>query len=1027
MMTRFLIVVLLFLDFNVLAQQTAIFLDPERHYQAGLDLLEKQKFGAAQKEFTQVLSSRENISEITRGNATFYSAKCASELFNKDAEFLLLSFLNHYPANTNYQSGVFELGNYYFRLKRYKNAIDWFGRVDQSDLEAAKKDEINFKLGYSYYKTNDPDKASKAFYTMKDGNTKYATAAQYYYAHMAYVNENYETALNSFLKLKDSEAFAPVAPYYITQIYYKQGKYDEVLKYAPGVLDTASTRNGQEISRMVGESYYRMEKYKEAIPYLIDYEKNSPASGKNDLYAIAFSYYRTGDYPKAIEYFQKVVQGNDSITQNAYYHLADCYLKTSDKKSARTAFQSAAKSDFNSAIQEESQFNYAKLSYELSFQSVAIESFRNFQKNFPNSTYAGQANEMLIDVYASTHNYKDAIVALEGMKNKSENLKSAYQKVLYYRGVELYLDGKLDEAIKLFSSSLYYPLDQKLAAMANYWSGEAFYKLKNYEEAIRTYSEFLVTPAAIRTKYYNVANYNIGYALFKKEEYGNSQMSFRKFIQERPIADAIRYNDALLRIGDCFFMLKDQASALDFYNQAISANGKAGDYAIYQKAIILGVQGRMNDKVSALEKLLEKYPKSVYYDDALFEAGQASLIGGNNDDALKYYRKIITDYPSGTFSRKAELGEALVFYNTRQDERAMTAYKNIVKKYPNTNESREALVQIKNISVSQNKVDDYLAFVKNIPEADVSDAAEDSLTYESAELRYTQGNCSLAQADFENYLRKFPNGIFRLSAIYLKSDCLLKDKKYQEALPGFEFVINQPVNNFTEKSLLNAGLINYNMKEFSTALSYFEKLEEITKSKDNIVASLAGQLNCNAKLTDCAKTLSVTKKIIESNVADKDLINEAHLIAGRCHVTNNNLSEAKSELSLVAKRPNSEMTAESKYLLAYIEFKNENYKESQKLIQEIQKQVPSYDYWIAKGFILLGDNYLAQKDTFQAKETYKSIVENYEPESSDRDDLKEIAREKLSVIVIAEENKNAEKLKMRKELTAPKDSTEIEN
>ena len=83
---------MLFLDFNVLAQQTAIFLDPERHYQAGLDLLEKQKFGAAQKEFTQVLSSRENISEITRGNATFYSAKCASELFNKDAEFLLLSF-----------------------------------------------------------------------------------------------------------------------------------------------------------------------------------------------------------------------------------------------------------------------------------------------------------------------------------------------------------------------------------------------------------------------------------------------------------------------------------------------------------------------------------------------------------------------------------------------------------------------------------------------------------------------------------------------------------------------------------------------------------------------------------------------------------------------------------------------------------------------------------------------------------------------------------------------------------------------
>ena len=92
------------------------------------------------------------------------------------------------------------------------------------------------------------------------------------------------------------------------------------------------------------------------------------------------------------------------------------------------------------------------------------------------------------------------------------------------------------------------------------------------------------------------------------------------------------------------------------------------------------------------------------------------------------------------------------------------------------------------------------------------------------------------------------------------------------------------------------------------------------------------------------------------------------------------------------------MTAESKYYLAMIEFRLSNYKESQKLIFEIQNQVPSYDYWIAKGFILLGDNYLAQRDTFQAKETYKSIVDNYQKESSDPDDLKAIAQEKLGAL-----------------------------
>ncbi len=1023
MMARIVLLVLLFIDLTVFAQETAIFRDPEFHYQVGLDLLEKQKYGAAQKEFMKVVSSKGNISNATLGNSSFYIAKCAVELFNKDAEYLLLNFISGYPGNANYEPAIYELGNYYYRLKRYKNAVEWLAKVDQSELDAEKKDEINFKVGYSHYMMNEYEKAANAFFVMKDGNSKYATAAQYYYAHINYVNEKYETALQSFLKLRESEAFAPVVPYYIAQIYYRQGKYDEVLKYAPGLLDSVNTKNGLEISRMVAESYYRQEKYKEALPYLLDYEKNSPAANSKDYYAVAFSYYRIGDYEKAASYFQKVISANDSLSQNAYYHLADCFLHTGNKRSARNAFQSAGKSDLDPSIQEVSQFNYAKLSYELNFQSVAIESFRNFIKNFPASRYIAMANEMMIDVYASTHNYKDAITALEGVENKSQNLKAVYQKVTYFRGVELYMDNKPAEAIKLFEQSLSMPLDQKLVAEANYWSGEAYYKINNYEESIKFNSDFLVTPAALRTSHYNTANYNIGYACFKKEDYNNSQTYFRKYIADKKQTDDARYDDALLRIADCFFMMKNQVSALDYYNQAIAANAKAADYALYQKAIILGVQGKMNEKISALQKLMDKYPKSVYYDDALYEAGQASLIAGDNDQSVKYFRKVMSDYPTGIFARKAELGEALVFYNTKQDDRAMAAYKKIVQKYPNTEESRQALTQIKNISVSQNKVDDYLMYVKNIPDANITGAAEDSLSYEAAELRYTQGNCEAAVQDFSRYLEKFPNAIFRINASYLKSDCLYRDKKYSEALPGYEYVISQPANNFTEKSLLNSGMIYYNLKQYSDAAVAFEKLGDMAKSKDNILASLAGQLRTNYLLNDCDKSLSVCQKIFNSQTADKDLINEAHLVAGRCYLRKENLTEAKAELSIVARRTNSEMTAESKYLLAQIEFRQNNFKESQKLILEIQKQNPSYDYWIARGFILLGDNYLAQRDTFQAKETYKSIIENFEQQPSYPDDLKEIARNKLAAIVL-EENKNAVEEK-RKPEAEPEDSLEI--
>src|SRR5207253_978894 len=135
-----------------------------------------------------------------------------------------------------------------------------------------------------------------------------------------------------------------------------------------------------------------------------------------------------------------------------------------------------------------------------------------------------------------------------------------------------------------------------------------------------------------------------------------------------------------------------------------------------------------------------------------------------------------------------------------------------------------------------------------------------------------------------------------------------------------------------------------------------------------------------------------------------DLQNEAHLIKGLSSLEKNDLATAKSELTIVAKRTNSEMTAISNYNLALIEYKLGNYKECKDIILHLQKQVPSYDYWIAKGFILLGDNYVAQKDTFQAKETFRSIIENYQKDPSDPDDIKAIAQQKLFNIISSEKD-----------------------
>jgi hypothetical protein len=67
-----------------------------------------------------------------------------------------------------------------------------------------------------------------------------------------------------------------------------------------------------------------------------------------------------------------------------------------------------------------------------------------------------------------------------------------------------------------------------------------------------------------------------------------------------------------------------------------------------------------------------------------------------------------------------------------------------------------------------------------------------------------------------------------------------------------------------------------------------------------------------------------------------------------------------------------------------------------------------YEFWVAKGFILLSDIYVVQKDYFQAKATLQSIIDEYS-----KDDLKIIALEKLKKL---EEDEAKGKLEQKKKV-----------
>ncbi|HEX5003643.1 MAG TPA: tetratricopeptide repeat protein [Bacteroidia bacterium] len=1006
---------LLLFSNQVKSQQTDAFYASEKQYRFGVELFSKEKYSAAAKEFTEFLNHPGDASAVSKINASYYIAVCSIELFHPDAQSLIEQFIESYPESIKARIAVFQAGKLMYRQKKYKPAIRWFEKTDVADLNNEEISEYYFKMGYSYLMTGDYDNAARSFAQIMKVDSKYKTAAQYYYAHVNYQKGNLNTSLEAFEKLKDSESFGPVVPYYIIQIYYEQKRYDDLLKYSQTIAGRQDIRNSAEINRYVAESYYRKGDYNNALKLFEDFEKNYPRLSREDYYQLAICYYNTKNYNQAIVYFEKVTNLSDAMQQNAYFNLGDCFLKTDKKQNARSSFQFASKSTFDPAIQEEALFNYAKLSAELNFQPVAINTFNDFIKMFPQSKHIDEANEIVAQLYITTRNYKDALTALDKIKSKSPKARAAYQKVAYFRGVEYFNDRDYDTAINLFTKAIVADENEQIKALAIYWKAEAIYNQAKFDAAIKQYRIYVFNPKSVGTEMYNTANYNIGYCYFKLENYEEANTWFRKYLRGTDY-NKERLNDATIRSGDCFFMMRDYQNALDMYNTAVAGNSRASDYSMFQIGMIQGIKGNMKAKASTMSQLTVKYPKSGYAADAQYERGTALMTFDNNQEAEELFRKVMHDHPQSEYAKKSMMKLALVQYNQKNDEQALTLYKDVVKNYPGSEEAAEALTGIRNIYVTSGNPQGYFDYVKNVPALSVSNGAQDSITYEAAEQLYLKGLNESASRSFDEYLQKFPQGSFVLNATFYKAECDYKKNDIDKSLAGYTYVLEQPRSLFTEKALLKAANIRRNKNECETAIELYKRLEEAADYRDNIIEAQAGLMRCYYATQGYGNAILYARKLIEGDKVSNNLITEANLISARSSLATSDYEPATAGFkAIVSKMGNSESGAEARYSIALIQYKLGNFKESQKKCFEVVNQVPSYEYWIGKSFLLLGDNYLALKDTFQAKHTYMSILENYEKDPADPEDLKAVAKEKIDAIDKSENDKNQLEIQRKEE------------
>jgi TolA-binding protein len=942
----------------------------------------KAKYATAIELFDRWLATEKSGSSIQRADAEYHAAISAMRLMAPDAEYRMQRFIAGNSESPMLNRARLESGLYCYQKRNYSCAIDWFEQTDRLKLDDRELAEYIFKLGYSHYRRGDEKRAQMLFAELMDVDTDYTSPAIYYHSAIAYENGFYETALEGFERLSGDETFGGVVPFYIVQIYYINENYDGILEMAPSLIDQAGKKRETELYRFIGDAHFQKGNYSEAIPWLEKFISETRLSGRNDKYELAYSYYRTDEIEKAARLFNQVVGGSDILTQNAYYMLGSCYLKSNDKKKAQMAFSAASKMNYDPAVQEEALFNFAKLAYENSYAPFGegIEALHSYIQSYPGSDHLSEAYDYLISAYMRLKNYQAALSSLEKITNKDERLKEAWQKVTYYRGVELYSNGKFADAVAMFDKSLLYKeMNPELRALALYWRGESNYHLGNVIAAGNDWEGFRKLPAAVSLPEYELIDYNLGYLWYNSGEYARALPAFMAFT--RNVKSAARSDmvvDALNRIADCYYMQADYTSAISYYDRVIANARQDADYAMFQKGFALGLSNNNEAKISTLTSLIDKYPRSAYIPNALFERGRAHVAVGQPRRGEADFTNIIAWYTTSQFVPPAMVQLGLIYYNAGENEKAVAQFKKVIENFRNTPEARNAVNGLRNAYTDMDDVQSYFAYMQNVEGmGDIKAATRDSMTYISGENQYVKGNCDRASEIFRDYLREFPSGSFATNARFYLADCLNRSGDLDEALALYLQVVSVGNNQFMEQSLLGAASITYGKDGYRRSYSLYERLGGEATSPENRMYAWLGMMRSAARLEDDEKTIAAAELVLESDKLTEELAREATFLTAKSNQHLGNNEDALDDYRRVGSEVATAYGAEAKYHVAELLWQAGDISGAEKEANQFVDMSSPHAYWTGRVFLLLSDIALKKGDTFQAKATLQSLIDYY--------------------------------------------------
>lgn len=956
---------------------------PEGYLSRGLAMYNTGNYAGAIDQLSHIKTLTTN-NDITNC-ADFYIALCSYERGNRQCVDALQTFIAENPSSPLAEKAKATIGDYYFYNGKYGEAVREYDNVRIAALDLDAQEDVYYHRAFSLLRLGEYQQARIDINTLS-GTKRYSAAGIFYNAYIDYANGQYAKALTGFQRVKGNGELAYNAQYYVCQIYFTQQEYDKAETLAKSLLsDGNNVAFNNELCRIIGECEYQAGNDDEAAKYLKQYlDSNDGQPLRSASYAYGVIQYRNGAYEDAVANFANMTSENDQLSQSAYLYIGQSYLQMHELNKASMAFEKAIQLDYNSDVTETAFYNYAVTQNEGGRTpfNKSIDIFEEFINKYPNSRYATKVEEYLINAYLTTTDYDKAYTSISHIKKPSDKVLGAKQYVLYQLGVQALSNNNATKAKSYFSQSLSYEKhDSNLATDSRLWLGEANYRLGNYAAA-QKYQKAFLNAASSGNKNYGLGNYNLAYSLFQQKKYSEARAYFENAAQSKQLGTALRA-DAYNRLADCQYYSRQYSAAESNYDAAYNLDrDAAGDYALYQKAIMMGLTKDYSGKIAAIDNMLKQFPSSSLAPAALLEKANTHSLNGNNTAAAEAYGQLVKRFPATTEARKGLLQLAINQRYVGEESKAISTYKQVITKYPTSEEATVAAEDLKLIYADNGNLKEYAAFINSVPNAPHLDVKEvEKLTFNAAEKAALAQKSNITK--MQNYLKSYPDGAYQTNANYYIGRHEYQNGNYAEALSHINKALHATDASFAEDALAIKSDILMKQGKNTEALDTYNLLAEKSSSHDNKIIANLGIMRASVELKHWNNVKTSAANLLNlGNLTDAEE-KEATLYRA---VANENLGDSKdaeTDYAKLAKDVRNEWGAQAAYRLALLQYNAGSLKTCEKTLNTFIDEGTPHQYWLAKAFILLADVYHKQGKNFEACEYLESLKSNYPGKEQD--------------------------------------------